>query len=70
MSIYLFSDGYMDQFGGPDRKKFGSQKFKELVLSNQQLSMQKQKELFATAHAQWKGNTPQIDDILVMGVRL
>jgi serine phosphatase RsbU (regulator of sigma subunit)/tetratricopeptide (TPR) repeat protein len=70
MSIFLFSDGYMDQFGGSDGKKFGIQKFKELVLNNQHLSMQKQKELFLAAHQDWKGNTAQVDDVLVMGVRL
>lgn len=70
MSIYLFSDGYMDQFGGKDRKKFGVQKFKEIVVNNQNSSMSMQKEIFANALADWKGNKPQTDDILVMGVRL
>ncbi len=70
MSIYLFSDGYMDQFGGSERKKFGVQKFKELLLNNQELSMQKQKEIFMSAHAQWKGKATQIDDILMIGVKL
>ncbi len=70
MSIYIFSDGYMDQFGGSERKKFGSQKFKELLLNNQHLKMQKQKELIAAAYTEWKGDTNQIDDILVIGVKL
>ncbi len=70
ISIYLFTDGYWDQFGGKDRKKFGKIKFNELILSNQHLSMQKQKEHFAAAHTEWKGNTTQIDDILVIGVKL
>jgi len=70
MRIFLFSDGYMDQFGGKDRKKFGVQKFKELLLNNQQLSMQQQKEVIAKAHQDWKGNTAQIDDILVIGLKL
>ncbi len=70
MSIYIFSDGYMDQFGGSDRKKFGSKKFKELLLNIHVLNMQKQKELMANAHAEWKGKTVQIDDVLVIGVRL
>ena len=59
MCIYLFSDGYMDQFGGSERKKFGVQKFKELLLSNQHLDMQKQKELITLAHQQWKGGSPR-----------
>lgn len=70
MNIYLFSDGYMDQFRGSDRKKFGIQKFKGLILENQLLSMQKQKELFVIALEEWKGNAQQIDDILVIGLRL
>ena len=70
MSIYLFSDGYKDQFGGDNRKKFGVQKFKELLLSIQPLNMQKQKETLASAHEDWKGDTTQIDDILVMGIKL
>jgi len=70
MSIYLFSDGYMDQFRGSDRKKYGIQKFKELLQNNQHLSMQKQKELLAIEHEAWKGNAQQIDDILIIGLRL
>ena len=70
MSIFLFSDGYTDQFGGEKRKKFGTKKFRELLLNNQQLSMQKQKELIIKAHQDWKGSTTQIDDILVIGIKL
>lgn len=70
LTIYLFSDGYMDQFRGSDRKKFGIQKFKELIVENQHLNMQKQKELFAVTHEEWKGKAQQIDDILIIGIRL
>ncbi len=70
MSIYLFSDGYIDQFGGSERKKFGSQKFKDLLLGIQHLNMQKQKEAIASAYKEWKGDIAQIDDILVMGIRI
>jgi len=72
MNIYLFSDGYMDQFGGNERKKFGIQKFKELLLNNQHLNIQQQKELIVKAHENWKGNTNtgQVDDILVIGLKL
>ena len=61
---------YMDQFGGSDRKKFGMQKFKELLLHYHPLSMQDQKDLFAKAQEEWKGNAPQIDDMLVIGVKI
>ncbi len=70
MSIYLFSDGYMDQFRDKDKKKFGAQKFKELLLNSKHMNMQQQKEFIASAHENWKGNSRQIDDILVMGFLL
>ncbi len=70
MSIYLFSDGYVEQFGGDGGEKYGTPKFKELLLSNHHLTMQKQKEVIVSAHADWKGLTDQVDDILVMGVKL
>ena len=70
MCIYLFSDGYVDQFGGPGRKKFGAQRFKELLLNNQHLEMQKQKEVIVLEHLKWKGDGVQIDDILVIGIKV
>ncbi len=70
MSIYLSTDGYLDQFGGSDRKKFGTQRFKDLLLNNLHLNMQKQKELIASAHDEWKGRTVQIDDVLVIGIEI
>ena len=70
MSIYLSTDGYMDQFGGSDRKKLGMQKFKELILNNQHLSIQEQKEQFTSSYLTWKGNEQQIDDVLLIGVQL
>ena len=70
MNIYLFSDGYMDQFGTSERKKFGIQKFKDLLLNIKHLDMQKQKQLITAAHDNWKGNTQQIDDILIVGISI
>jgi serine phosphatase RsbU (regulator of sigma subunit) len=70
MRIYLFSDGYMDQFRGRDRKKYGIQMFKDLLLTYHSLSMQKQKEMIVMEHENWKGNSHQIDDILVIGLKL
>lgn len=70
MTIYLFTDGYEDQFGGPDRKKFGTKQFQELLMNNQHLDMQQQKELLQQTHKNWKGSNQQIDDILVIGIRL
>jgi serine phosphatase RsbU (regulator of sigma subunit) len=68
--IYLFSDGYKDQFGGPENKKFLSRKLHKLLLEIHQLPMADQlNTLHATIDA-WKGDHGQTDDILVMGIRL
>jgi serine phosphatase RsbU (regulator of sigma subunit) len=68
--IYLFSDGYVDQLGGPDRKTFKTKRFKELLLNNCHLPMTKQKEVLETALEEWKSDIEQIDDILVIGIKL
>ncbi len=69
-SLYLFTDGYMDQFGGNQNKKFNSSQFKQLLLSMEHMPMEEQKKHLASMHEQWKGNAKQTDDILVMGIRL
>ena len=75
-TLYTFSDGYADQYGGEDNspygkgKKFSKKRFKELVLSLQQQSMTKQKETFDTTIENYKGDLEQLDDILVIGVRI
>ena len=69
-TIYLFSDGYADQFGGPKGKKFKYVKLKELLLNFQHLSMPEIEQLLISALDEWQGDHEQIDDILVMGVRL
>jgi serine phosphatase RsbU (regulator of sigma subunit) len=69
-TLYLTTDGYTDQFGGPNRKKFGLINFKELISSNNYLSMEKQKHNFLKAFQEWKGTNSQIDDICIMGIRL
>jgi serine phosphatase RsbU (regulator of sigma subunit) len=69
ISYYLFSDGYIDQFGGPDGRKFMKKNFKRFILEIQDYPMNKQKELLEQNLKSWMGQTPQIDDILVMGIR-
>ncbi len=69
-SVYVFSDGYVDQYGGDHRKKFKTQKFKELLLSVQSESMEKQKKLIEETFELWRGNLEQIDDVCVVGVRV
>ena len=68
--IYLFSDGFPDQFGGPDRKKYKYGKFKRFLLEIHQEPMHKQKELLLKELDGWMGDHEQIDDVLVMGVRI
>ncbi|MGE4287289.1 MAG: tetratricopeptide repeat protein [Salinivirgaceae bacterium] len=69
-TLYLFSDGYVDQFGGPDNSKFKSKPFKELLLSIQSEPMQKQHQILDQTLESWKGTGEQIDDILVVGIRI
>ena len=69
-TIYIFSDGYADQFGGKDGKKFMVKRFQELLISSQKLSMQEQGEMLDTTIENWKGDFQQVDDILVIGIRL
>jgi len=69
ISYYLFSDGYIDQFGGPHGRKFMKKNFKKLILEIQEMPMDKQKEMLEKNLKDWMGQSPQIDDILVMGIR-
>ncbi|MFI5151271.1 MAG: tetratricopeptide repeat protein [Bacteroidia bacterium] len=68
--IYLFSDGYADQFGGEKGKKFMLRNFQKLVLSICHLSMREQELALKAAYTEWKSNLEQVDDILVIGFQL
>jgi len=69
-SIYIFSDGYYDQFGGERGKKLKTVNFKKLLLSIQDKSMEDQREILLDEFNKWKGNIEQIDDVCVIGVRI
>ncbi len=69
-SIYIFSDGYVDQFGGPRNKKFLSRNFKKLLLSIQEKPMAEQRDILNQSIEDWQGDYEQIDDILVIGYRI
>jgi serine phosphatase RsbU (regulator of sigma subunit) len=69
-TVYLFSDGYADQFGGPEGKKFMRKRFKELFLEIRQFSMDEQQQKLHKSILDWQGQLSQIDDILVIGVRI
>ena len=68
--LYMFSDGYHDQFGGNDNSKFKSKPFKQLLTILSALPMKRQKELLIETHDRWKGNRNQLDDILVIGIQI
>ncbi|MDF2438750.1 MAG: rsbU 7 [Bacteroidota bacterium] len=68
--IYLFTDGYADQFGGPKGKKFKYKQFQELLISIHQKPMAEQKEILTNRNAEWQGDLEQVDDILVIGIRI
>ncbi|HEY0029607.1 MAG TPA: tetratricopeptide repeat protein [Bacteroidia bacterium] len=68
--IYLFTDGYADQFGGNKGKKFKYSSLKELLLQNHQLPMPEQKILLNTTIENWKGALEQVDDILLIGIQI
>lgn len=68
-TVYVFSDGYCDQFGGPGGKKFKASNLRNLLLNSQHLNMDEQSELLNTTIESWRGNHEQVDDILVIGTR-
>jgi phosphoserine phosphatase RsbU/P len=67
--IYMFSDGYVDQFGGPLSKRYMIKRFKELLLANHKQPMVKQRELLLSSLSEWMVNGEQTDDILVLGIK-
>jgi serine phosphatase RsbU (regulator of sigma subunit) len=69
-SLFIFSDGFSDQFGGERGKKFMSKQFKNFLLSINNLSMDTQKELILEKFREWKGDNEQVDDVCVVGIRI
>jgi serine phosphatase RsbU (regulator of sigma subunit) len=68
--IYIFSDGYSDQFGGPSGKKFMINNFRNLLLEIYKFPFAKQKDILNTTIEEWRGSLDQVDDILVIGVQI
>ncbi len=68
--VYLFTDGYADQFGGEKGKKFKYKQLQQLIKDNAHLTMNEQKELLNKAFESWKGELDQVDDLLVIGIRV
>lgn len=68
--LYLFSDGFQDQFGGPKGRKMKATGFKELLLATAHLDIKRQQTLLERAFRAWQGVHEQVDDVLVMGLRV
>ena len=68
-AVYMFTDGYADQFGGAQRKKFKYRNFKEIILKIQHEKMTRQRAIMDQTIEKWRGDLDQLDDILVLGRR-
>jgi len=68
--LYLTTDGYSDQFGGPNHKKFGIAGFRSLILKSNRVPLRDQSKIYEKAHLDWKGSNSQIDDLCVMGIEI
>jgi serine phosphatase RsbU (regulator of sigma subunit) len=69
-SIYFLTDGYADQFGGPKGKKFKYQQLKDLLIASSGSSMADQKTILKSSIENWRGNLEQVDDILIIGIKI
>jgi len=69
-SLYLFTDGYSDQFGGPKGKKYKYKAFKQLLIDVHQKAMKDQKAIIKKSFMDWQGNLEQIDDVCVVGIKV
>jgi serine phosphatase RsbU (regulator of sigma subunit)/ligand-binding sensor domain-containing protein len=69
-TLYLFSDGYIDQLGGPDHKKFKSKNFVTLLQDIYTLPMDEQKKILEEQFETWKGQNFQVDDVIVLGLKI
>jgi len=68
--LYLYTDGYADQFGGPKGKKFKYKKLNDLLLSVSTKPMMEQNQILTNQFEEWKGSLEQVDDVLLIGIRL
>ena len=69
-TVYIFTDGFADQFGGAKGKKFKYKPLQELIISIQEKSMKQQQQILSRTLNDWKGDLEQVDDILVIGIKI
>lgn len=67
--LYIFTDGYVDQFGGPDGKKYKFRRFRHLLLNIHKFPLELQRQYIEESIKEWKGNFEQVDDILIIGIK-
>lgn len=68
--FYLFSDGYTDQFGGREDKKYGSKRFRQLLAENENQTMKVMHHQIKSSFEDWKNTTSQTDDVIVVGIKI
>ncbi len=68
--VYMLTDGYCDQFGGAKQKKFTYRKLKEMLLQISDKSVKEQNDHLTLAFERWKGTLEQVDDVLIIGVKI
>lgn len=69
-TLYLYTDGYADQFGGDKQKKFKYKQLHETLSSASNGSLAEQKKILENTFENWKGNNPQTDDVLIIGIKI
>lgn len=68
--MYLYTDGFADQFGGTKGKKFKYKTLNELLLFNYNKTLLEQKEILEESFKDWRGDIEQVDDVCVIGIRI
>jgi serine phosphatase RsbU (regulator of sigma subunit) len=69
-TVYMLTDGLPDQFGGPKGKKYKYKQLEDLLVANNEKSLAEQKEILNTSFHNWKGNLEQVDDVLLIGIKI
>jgi serine phosphatase RsbU (regulator of sigma subunit) len=68
--LYLYTDGFADQFGGKNGKKFKYKQLNEILSKNSNSTLKDQKEILNASFSNWKGNLEQVDDVCIIGIRI
>jgi serine phosphatase RsbU (regulator of sigma subunit) len=69
-TLYLYTDGFADQFGGPKGKKFKYKQLNELLLSINSKTLNEQSKLLRETFDNWRGNLEQVDDVCIIGIKI